>query len=182
MGWKRSVADRGGRNDVFCLPRALCQRVQRFLSAADDCFVASDSSWSVDRVPESHQKRGVGSAVGFSFLRIESATGRVFWRSPWQCCARRAVGCERLLLRATVDQFPPGRRNRNPGLVHDSRWRAGAARAGDAWRAVGADEDQRHSEFARGKTGWAGLVGRTCFYGAGDGGDIPRATSAKGKL
>src|SRR2546426_7789260 len=81
-----------------------------------------------------------------------------------------------------MDQFPPGRRNRDFGLVHHPRRRAWVARAGDAWRALGADEDQWRGEFAREKTGWAGLVGRTCFHGAGDGGDIPPATSNEGKL
>jgi len=44
-GRKRSVADRGGRNHVFCFPRALCQRVQRFFNLPlMNCFVASNSS------------------------------------------------------------------------------------------------------------------------------------------
>ena len=176
------MVDRGGRNDVFRFPRALCQRVQRFLSAADDCFVASDSSWSIDRIPESHQKRSVGSAVGFSFLRIESATGGILRSGAGQRSARRPAGCQRLFFRAAVDQFPPRGRNWNLGLVHDSRRRARFARAGDARRALGANENQWRSEFARGKTGWASLVGRDCFDDDSDGGDIQGATSSEGKL
>jgi len=84
--------------------------------------------------------------------------------------------------RAAVDQFPPRGRNWNLGLVHDSRRRARFARAGDAWRALGTNENQWRSEFARGKTGWASLVGRDCFDDASDGGDAQGATASEGKL
>src|ERR1700745_2961884 len=92
-----------GGTMYFVLPPPLSPGFCRFFfPAADDCFVASDSSGSVDRIPESHQKRSVGSTVGFSFLRIESATGRVLWSGAGQRGARRPAGRQRLFFRAAV--------------------------------------------------------------------------------
>jgi len=68
-----------------------------------------------------------------------------------------------------MDQFPPGGRNR------DLDWYTilvgvlallALAMHGALWVA---DEDQRRSEFARGKTGWAGLVGAYLFLRRWDG-------------
>jgi len=65
VGWKRSVADRGGRNDYFAFP-ALYAAVQRFLSAADDCFMASDSRGASIEF-RNHIKAGVDPLWDFLF-------------------------------------------------------------------------------------------------------------------
>jgi len=61
------MADRRRRNIVLRLPRAVRERVQWLLFAADDGSVAADSARSVDRIPESHQERGLDPLWDFLF-------------------------------------------------------------------------------------------------------------------
>src|SRR5260370_14730574 len=118
MGRKRSVVDRSEWNFVLRISGSLRQRLQRILFAADDRAVAFNPSRGVHRIPESHQKRGLGSAVGFSLLRLETVARSVFWRAPRQTGARRTSACQRLLIFAAVDQFPPLQSDLYPRFIH----------------------------------------------------------------
>ena len=77
----------------FAFPRTLCQRVQRILSAADDGAVASDSARSFDRVSQSREERGVGSAVGFSVSALRVCCWPYFTARRWPmwCAASHSM-------------------------------------------------------------------------------------------
>ena len=100
-----------------------------------------------------HIKSAIWDPLWDFLLRVELVAGGIFRCGAWQRGTRGAVGCKRLFLRTAVDQFPPRRRYRHSGLVHDPGRRAGLACAYDARRNLGADEDQRRSQRARRKTG-----------------------------
>src|SRR5437763_1426996 len=93
-----------------------------------------------------------------------------------------AARCQRLFLRAAVDQFPTGRGNRHLGLVHDSCRHPGLARAGDARRTLGTNESERRGELARWKIGRPDVLGRGGANGASNPRNFPRAASNPGKF
>src|ERR1700675_1130191 len=119
----------------------------------------------------------MGSTLGLFVLRFELVTGRVFWRCAGERGARSTARRQRVFLRAAMDEFPTGRRDRNSGLVHDLGRRTGLARIDDAWRVVGAIENERAGERAREKAELARLVGRGGADGGRDSRDISSAAA-----
>ena len=132
---------------------------------------------SVHRVSQSHQERGVGSALGFSV----SALRVCCW--PYSSARRWAMWCAASRwMPAVIFSSRCGPISGSGKKLEFLDWYTilvgvlALFALVDAWRAVGANENQWRSELARGKTGWASLVGRDCSHGARDGGDISRCS------